>query len=416
MTPDLQQYQHLLDQRSPGDESAALQAWRRQQLALFLAQGFPASPLEAWRHTRLTGWQQRAFTLPSPPHVDMAAYPEYELLIVDGYWIKTAALPPGLSVMDWQTVFAGGTLATSASPDALTALNAAFTQAGIVLRLAPGVQLSQPLRVLWLSSSAAEASLQATRLWVQLGAGSALTLVEETASLAQTGHFSSVVSEINLEAGAQLTHYRTQNASNRSLNLAELTVRQAAGSQYDSVMLALGGSLARQAIQVYLNGPQAQCHLRGLYLGQGRQHLDFHTRIDHQAAACVSRENYRGILADAARAVFSGRIVVHPDAQQTDSNQQNKTLLLSDHAEIDTQPQLEIFADDVKCAHGATVGQLEPEALFYLQARGIALAEARTLLMQAFARQVLQELPDTPAVTRLHTQVIDKLAGASGRG
>lgn len=411
LMPEAQHYQTLFTVQPALGEPDHLRAWRSQQLTAFIQQGFPTPQAEDWRYTRLTGWNNRAFTLPAQPQIAVT-YPDYELVIVDGYWVKTAAeLPAGLTVMDWQAAYPA--MAAQATP--LAALNAAFMQAGVVVQVAPGVQLTQPLRVLWLSSAQADNTMQHPRLWVQLGAGSKLTLVEETASLAQTAHFANSIGEITLDTGAQLTHYRVQGSSTRSLNLAELTVQQAAGSRYESVMLALGGSLARQEIQVHLRGPQAECSLIGLYLAQGRQHLDFHTRIDHHAEACISRENYRGILAEASRAVFSGKIMVHQDAQQTDSNQQNKTLLLSDNAEIDTKPQLEIFADDVKCAHGATVGQLESEALFYLQARGIALPEARTLLMQAFAQQVLQVLPDTPAAARLSVQVAAKLA-AFNRG
>ncbi len=425
LAPEVNHYRELFTQRPAQSEPHWLQQMRTQGLASFSQAGFPAPNAEEWRYTRLTGWRARAFSPAVPPEqavippellaVDFAQ----SLVFIDGYPLNReglAQLPAGVTVMDWQTALHQQPaqleqwLAASNHPDTpFSGLNSAFFASGGVIHLAAGVKLTQPLHVLWLTSAACELKMQHPRLLCVAEADSSLTLVEEYASLAQTTHFTNSVSTFHLEARTRVEHYHVQNSSEKSLYLAELRVTQAAASHYLSVMLALGGALARQDIQVKLQGTAASCALHGLYLAKGKQHPDFHTKIDHIATDCLSRENYRGILDDYARAVFSGKIIVHKDAQRTDSNQQNNTLLLSDNAEIDTKPQLEIFADDVKCAHGATVGQLDPEPLFYLRTRGIALAEARQLLMRAFAQRVLQGLPDERVVTWLGSKLARKL-------
>jgi Fe-S cluster assembly protein SufD len=198
-----------------------------------------------------------------------------------------------------------------------------------------------------------------------------------------------------LDAGAQLTHYHIQQEEKTAYNLASIYVQQERDSQFTSHALNLGARLSRHDINVQLVAPGVSCFLNGLYMMQGRQHHDTHTRIDHLVPHGTSREDYKGILDDFAHAVFNGKVIVHPGAMQTDAEQSNKNLLLSNEAEVDTKPQLEIFADDVKCAHGATVGQLDEEALFFLRSRGIDQATARDLLVYGFAGSVIDNIQHT---------------------
>jgi Fe-S cluster assembly protein SufD len=197
------------------------------------------------------------------------------------------------------------------------------------------------------------------------------------------------VTEVIVDADAHLTLYQLQEESKNSFHIGGLFAKLGRGSRFDAFAITLAGGLVRNDLRVDLDGAGAEVNLRGLYLARGRQHIDNHTQIFHNEPGCISHEHYKGVLDDRARAVFHGRIVVQPDAQKTVSEQSNQNLLLSRDAEIDTKPQLEIYADDVKCAHGATVGQLDKDALFYLRSRGIAEEMAKRLLIKAFASDVL---------------------------
>jgi Fe-S cluster assembly protein SufD len=205
------------------------------------------------------------------------------------------------------------------------------------------------------------------------------------------------VTEIALEDGAVVEHVKLQAESDKAFYFATLQARQARASQLVSHSFSLGGALVRNDLDTVFVEEGGECALNGLYLAAGRQHVDNHTAIDHARPHCTSRELYKGVLAGRARAVFNGKIVVRPDAQKTNARQTNRNLVLSDDTSVNSKPQLEIFANDVKCAHGATVGQVDKEALFYLRSRGLAAEVARDLLVYAFASELLDEIR-TPAV------------------
>ena len=197
-------------------------------------------------------------------------------------------------------------------------------------------------------------------------------------------------------AGAGLTHYKVQREGARAFHIGIVAVEQAADSRFSSHAVSLGGALARSDITTRLDAPGADCTLDGLYLASGAQHVDHHTTIDHRQPRGTSRELYKGILDGHATGVFNGKVFVRPHAQKSDAEQMNKNLLLSDDAQIDTKPQLEIFADDVKCSHGATIGQLDDDAIFYLRARGIDAAAARAMLIFAFANELVEQIAVAP--------------------
>ena len=240
--------------------------------------------------------------------------------------------------------------------------------------------------------------------------------LERAAVESSDGHvFTNAVTEIFLGRGARMQHYKLQSESLNTSHIAGLHVEQQHASSLSSHSLSLGAGLARNDIAVRLAGEGAQCRLYGAYCIGGRQHVDYHTQVDHLMPGCYSRELYKGVVQDRARAVFNGMVVVHPDAQHSDAQLVNKNLQLSAKAEVDSKPELQIYADDVKCSHGATVGQLDPAALFYLQSRGIAQEEAKAMLVSSFINEILQsiepsgvqQLLQPPVQARMSTLVGD---------
>jgi len=276
---------------------------------------------------------------------------------------------------------------------AFTALNTASFTDGVVIIVPADVEVPQPIHVLYASDAAATGAAVHPRTLLLVGHHAAVTVIETYAGVGGGAYFTNAVTEVDVADGARVAHYRIQRESEPAFHIGTTFVRQAKDSEYHGFSFATGGTLSRVTTEDVLGGSGAIATLDGLYMGDGVQHLDQQTRIEHVAPNCASREIYKGILDDAAHGVFNGKVYVHPEAQQTDGKQTNNNLLLSDRAQIDTKPQLEIFADDVKCTHGATVGRLDELALFYLTSRGIDAALARTLLTYAFAADVLQRIP-----------------------
>jgi Fe-S cluster assembly protein SufD len=242
-----------------------------------------------------------------------------------------------------------------------------------------------------------------------LGANSEATIVETYAAVRADRYLTNAVTEVFAGANAKLVHYKVQHESSSAFHVGALYARAAKDSTLVCHAINMGGSLVRNDVVVRLAGEGCGCSLNGLYLGDGSRLVDNHTTIDHAQPHCASREVYKGILAGHARAVFNGKIVVRPDAQKTDAKQTNKNLLLSDDATANTKPQLEIYADDVKCTHGATIGQLNDESIFYMRARGIALEKARRILIHAFAGEIIDRVRCEPLREELDKVVWDRL-------
>jgi len=230
------------------------------------------------------------------------------------------------------------------------------------------------------------------RIVVTAGEQAQIFIVESYAGLPGTPVFTNAVTQVDVAASAMVDHVKFQREATSAFHLAAMFARVGRAATFRSHAVTLGGRIARNDIVSTLAGDGAECMLDGLYVAEGDSLVDTHTTIDHAMPHCPSHELYKGILAGRARAVFNGKIIVRPDAQKTNAKQTNKALLLSDDAQINTKPQLEIFADDVKCTHGAAIGQLDEDAMFYLQARGIAAADARNLLIHAFAGEVLDSV------------------------
>lgn len=385
----------------------AVETSRRQARDLFAAMGLPTTRQEDWKYTDLSrmqaalgeGWQQpaapAALDSGAPERMAIPALDAYRIVFVDGAFRSALSnLPDAVSALSFGELAAGqpelaaGLLKTDADAplfNGLAAFNAATAADGLYFCIGDKVVLDKPLYLLHIGNG----GTAALRHGIVLGRQAEATVIEHYAGTAEAAGLTSIVNNIRLQADATLTHYRLQQEGAKQFQIGRVDVRQAENSRYMLHSVELGGALTRSDIIVRMEGEGAACDLNGLFVLGGRQHVDHHTRVDHAGPHCTSRENYRTVLDGRARAVFNGKIVVHAGAVKTDSAQSNANLLLSDKAEIDTKPELEIYNDDVKCSHGATVGQLDQSQLFYLKSRGLTEEAARQVLTFAFADAVL---------------------------
>ncbi len=287
--------------------------------------------------------------------------------------------------------------------NAFAALNTALFDEAVVVEIERGAHVAEPIVLHFGGEPHADPEASFPRVLVLARAGSQASVVETYSGADR--RLSVAVTEIVLEEGAILEHTKLQTEGEETFHLQTLAARLSRDSRFTSYNVALGSTLARTDLHVTLAGRGAECHLYGLYVGKDRQHLDNHTVIDHAEPHCLSREVYKGILDDASRGVFHGKIIVRPDAQKTDAIQTNKNLILSREALVNSTPALEILADDVKCKHGSTTGQLDDKALFYLRSRGIGEAEARALLTYAFAAEVAERIPAASVRTAVEREL-----------
>ena len=292
---------------------------------------------------------------------------------------------------------------------AFTALNTAFIRDGAFVELQADAIVDEPIHLIFVSEGEGEAVSHPRNLIVA-APNSRATIIESYVSIRDSCYFTNAVTEIALGDGARIDHYKIQRESEKSFHVGTTQIRQERDSLLHSFSFAVGGSLARTNIYTSLEGAAATCTLNGLYLTDGVQHIDNQTSIEHIAPNCPSHEVYKGVLDGRSHGVFNGKVYVHPEAQKTDGKQSNNNLLLSPNARVDTKPQLEIFADDVKCTHGATVGRLDEVAMFYLNSRGIGPETARMLLTYAFAADVLETIELQPMKEELEKMVLSRFA------
>jgi Fe-S cluster assembly protein SufD len=292
-----------------------------------------------------------------------------------------------------------------------TALNTAFLSSGAFLLIPRGAQVKTPVQLLFLSDARTQQAVSFPRVLIVAEPLSAATVIESyrSASDAEEAYWTNAVIEVVLAEGARLEHYKVQQESAEGFHIATTNALLGRNSNFETTNITLGARLSRHNITVSLAGEGASCRVDGLYIVGSGQHTDTHSLIDHLEPHCTSRQLYKGILDGKSRAVFNGKVFVHKDAQQTDSEQTNRNLLLSKDARVDTKPQLEIFADDVKCAHGATVGQLEEEELFYLISRGLHPELAQNLLTYGFAEEVIEKIKIESIKSQLDEAVLNRL-------
>ncbi|HYO73167.1 MAG TPA: Fe-S cluster assembly protein SufD [Archangium sp.] len=430
--------QHYLDlaERFQAERAAGAPAWlrafRQEGIEQLARQGFPTAKLEDWKYTNVAPISSQAFSPVRTVHeagVEAAVArlalpgPGPRLVFVDGWYVRELSrlegLPAGLTVRSLREALQDGEPLEAlvgrrarAEASAFTALNAALLEEGAVVRVAPGTVCPEPVQFLFLSRGDTHVTLASPRVVVRAGDNSELTLVESYVGAAPGVSFTNAVTEVVLGAGARVTHLKLQAESETAFHIGGLHVELGRDSRFASHLISLGGALARNEVHSAFGAEGGECTLQGLYVGHGTQHLDHWTNLDHAHPRCTSRELYKGVLDDKARGTFHGKVLVRPDAQQTDSRQSNRNLLLSEAAMADARPQLEILADDVKCAHGATVGRLDEQALFYLRSRGISRAEAESLLTHAFAKEVVGAVPLASLREQVEELLARKLPGA----
>ncbi len=418
--------------RFAGNGAAAAPAWlkalRQAAIERFAAVGFPTTRQEEWRLTDVAPIAATPFTLRDAPRTRasreavealLGGPTDARLVFVDGAFDPalsfTAGLPSGVRLESLaHALRRDGDLIAShlgryadIERNPFTALSTAFFRDGALVHVARDVSVERPIHVLFLTSSAAQGSITHPRNLVILEREAVAAVVETYATLDAGQHFTNAVTELVVGEGARGHHLRVQRESDAAFHVATSQSYQARDSRLVTCVVALGAALARHDVNAVLDGTGAELLLNGLSVVAGHQHVDHHTTIDHAQPHCESHELFNGIFADHARGVFTGRIIVRPGAQQTDSKQTNNNVLLSEAARADSQPQLEIYADDVKCTHGATIGPLDPNALFYLETRGVGAKEARQLLTYGFAADVVSRLEIPELRERL-----DRLVGA----
>jgi Fe-S cluster assembly protein SufD len=292
--------------------------------------------------------------------------------------------------------------------NAFTALNTAFLQDGAFIRVTANARVERPVHVVYLTDESAQGGLFSPRTLVLVEPNADVTLLESYVDVGRGRYLTNAVSEVYLSPGARMRHYKVQRESEAAYHVGSTYAYQQRDSHYESFSYAVGADLSRTNISTVLDGEGAHSTVNGLYMVDGTQTVDHQTRIEHAKSNCTSHEVYKGVLDGDSHGVFNGKVYVRPEAQKTDGKQSNNNLLLSDHARIDTKPQLEIFADDVKCTHGATVGRLDAMSLFYLKSRGVAADTARKLLTYAFAADVLEELTIDSVRERLEALVFER--------
>jgi Fe-S cluster assembly protein SufD len=406
----------------------------------FAAVGFPTTRQEEWRFTDVAPLAQTAFPLASA--ADTADTPdatgmraprsaienilggpaEPRIVFVDGVFRPELSavfgLPAGVKVTslgaalqhdaDLLAAHLGRYADIERNP--FTALSAAFMRDGAFVHVGRGVSVKRPVYLLFITSGAAQGRVVHPRNLILLERDAEATVVEAYATLDRGPHFTNAVTELVVGDGARGRHVRVQGETDATFHMATSQSHQGKDSRFSSCSVAVGSGLSRHDVNAVLDGTGAELLLNGLSVLGGRQHVDYHTTIEHAQPHCESHELFNGILAGQARGVFNGRIIVRPGAQRTDSKQTNNNVLLSDAARADSQPQLEIYADDVKCTHGATIGPLDPNALFYLETRGVGADAARQLVTYGFAADVVSRI-DVPEVReRLDRLVRARLA------
>jgi Fe-S cluster assembly protein SufD len=423
------------------EQDTGLPSWltsvRRTAFDAFLEQGWPTTKQEDWRFTDVTPITRLAL-LPPPvgkPHFatdDFAADllglgggDARRLLFVDGRYHSGAGLgrprPDDLWAIPLSSALADDTETVGTvlghhlhSQNAFVALNTAFMTDGAFVRIPAGFTADVPIYLVFLASAEGSASFPRTVVWA--GENSRATIVEIHLGADRRNTLSSAVTEILLEPGARIAHHGIQKTSLGGTHIGHLAVTQKAGSGFSGSSLALDGGMVRNDVRALLAEEGCTCNLDGLYLASGAGHVDNHTTIDHRAPKSTSREVYKGVAGGRGRAIFSGRIVVRPGAQQTDARQTNRNIVLSDGAVVHSKPHLEIFANDVKCSHGATTGRLNPDALFYLRSRGIGEKEANQLLIRAFMLEGLDCIAQTGLRAELENVLVKRIEELASTG
>lgn len=423
-------FDQVLDSSATGSANGVpvwLQQQQQQAKDIYRQIGFPQRKQETWKYTSIEKLTQHAFE-PATAYSDVSLQAQiqiapiaqldaYQMVFVDGIFRRDLSnleqLPQGVALFDLRQAMQKpqtqletylGKIAKTDS-NAFVALNAAVATEGVYVSIAERVVLDKPIELVFVASGENEKITSLPRTVINLQDGAKATVIERFVSARPSFYFQNVVVEINLATSAQLQHYRFIAEAQRACHLSSVFLQQAGGSHYHGLNLGLSAAWARSDFHVDLNGADAHTQLDGMYLVNSQELADVHTNIEHHAATCSSKQTFRGLLLGAGRAVFDGRILVEKAAQHTDAGMSNDNLLLSNGAEVDSKPQLEIYADNVKCSHGTTVGQLDPEQVFYLRSRGIDGDLARHMICQGFVSEVLDQVQNQAIRTYAETSI-----------
>ena len=423
-TQALQNYSESFDgleKSAASRELSWLRKLRQDGFTRFGETGFPTTRDEDWRFTNLSAIAQTHFRLvrnghrlPSRSEIEpyRIAGAACQLVFVDGRFAPELSslgkLPDRVKVANLAAQMADDPRPVEAHlghyldirRDPFSALNTAFIEDGAYIHIGKGVVLQEPIHLLFISVAHGAPTVSHPRNLIVAEENSQATFIEDYVSLGLGEKaLCNTVTELVAGDHSVLSHYMIEREHEQAFNISTLRIQQGRAADFASHSVLLGGALVRNNVHPVLAGEGGECLINGLFIGSGRQHLDNYMLVEHASPHCGSRQFYNGILDGHAHGVFHGRIIVHKDAQKTDAKQTNRNLLLSDTAQIDTKPQLEIYADDVKCTHGATIGQIEENALFYLRSRGIDETSARRLLLMAFASECLDRMKEGPART-----------------
>ena len=395
-----------------------LRTARTTAYARFLESGFPTTRDEEWKFTPVTPLTQIEWQRASAPRTTPAVEAHgmrLHAVLVNGRFSPELSslndLPAGVTITSLKQAMATQTLdgPSLESRHPFVSLNTAFFEDGLFVHVAPRSVIEEPILLTHINVSEGQATMVAPRILIVVGEQAQASFVESYVGTGTGSVFTTAVTEVMLGPSAVIDHVKVQQETAEAFHLASTFVHAHRASTFTSQAITFGGRIARNDISATLAGEGAEVTLNGLYVADGDTLVDTHTTIDHAFPHCPSHEVYKGILAGRARAVFNGKIIVRQDAQRTDANQNNKALLLSGDATINTKPQLEIFADDVKCTHGAAIGQLDEDGLFYLRARGISEADARNILIHAFASDVLNGVKHDGLRADLERVLVEKL-------
>lgn len=426
-----------LEKLSRAGNPGWLQSIRRAAMSHFTELGYPTTRNEEWRFTNIAPIARLPFhpvVEPSRNGLDLARIDQFEfeglkchrLVFVDGHFSPDLStigkLPGGVKIgslagmIDHEPQLVQAHLARYARSDenAFAALNTAFFPDGAFVHVPRGTVVETPVQWVFLATANQSGAVSFPRNLVVAEENSQVTILEHYVSLDDTPHVTNALTEIVLGQNAVVEHCKVQDEHASAFHVATIHAHQAQSSNYTNHSVSTGAAIARNDIRTVLDGEGCNSVLNGLFLVKGAQLVDHHTVIDHAKPHCESHEYYNGILDERARGVFNGKIFVRKDAQKTDAKQTSRALLLSDDASIDSKPQLEIFADDVKCTHGSTVGQLNEEAIFYLRARGIGEEQARHMLVAAFAGEIINRIKIDAVRAHLESHLVRRLTGKGG--
>jgi len=439
MNPSFSSYNQFKDQllaafqtneeRMNGESRTPVHQVRRAALKQFDLLGFPTIRHEEWKYSNVSGLFKEAFELDelSPITSDDLApleipnldgnilyfvngqyHPELSRIVSPAGQVQIASLADALKA---DADFIGSHFARYADyqDNAFTALNTALATDGAVIRIPDNTTVEQPIILRFITDGRQKNIASQPRNLILVGRNAEVTVAESYRTLGDRASFVNVVTEIVLERDARMQYYKVQNETEQSYHIGTTQVNQTDNTHFYSATVTLNGNFVRNNLNIVLNGQHAEAFMYGLYMPNGKQHVDNHTLVDHAMPNSYSSELYKGILDDNGTGVFNGKIYVRPDAQKTNAYQSCKNVVLAPGASMNTKPQLEIFADDVKCSHGTTTGQLNDEALFYMRSRGIPKDEARTLLLYAFSQDVLSQIKIQPIREYLENVVTQKL-------